>query len=198
MAGREELDLGSWCILRMASADTLSVMDALALKGFEVWTPVDRRIGRMPRTRKEYDKRFALMPSYVFAHVSGMDELLRLAMLPSKDVPRFSMFRHQGGFPLIAEADLSELRSEEKRRLGIFERWRISRMKAPIFSPGTEVLMAEGGFAGLLGKVVGSQGRYTLVDIPGFDQPLKISSLLLSEQSLREADNEFSTAAKAA
>ena len=199
MAKRSEvLDLGGWCILRMASADTLAVHDHLAHSGFDVWTPTARKIGRMPRTRVEYDKRFALMPSYVFAHVSRIGDLMHMAMMPKSDCPRFSMFRHQGGFPLVADDELGFLRMEEDRHKGIFERWRRSRSKAPKIAQGTVVSMTEGAFAGLSGTVEEMQGQFALVNIPGFAKPIKIASLLLADSVLADSQPDSGTAAKAA
>lgn len=183
---REELDLGRWCILRMASADTLSVMEYLNRRGIEAWTPVDRKIGRMPRTRAEYDKRFALMPSYVFAAADRIGEVAHIAALPKKECPRFSLFMHQGGYPLVAEEGLSHLRAEEARRRSIFEKWQISRRKPPKFARGTEVNITEGAFAGMTGTIEEQQGRFTLVGFPGFDKPIKIASLLLAEDVVSE------------
>lgn len=175
----DELDLGSWCILRMGSASTLSVLESLRRAGFDVWTPVEHKLGRMPRTRVSYEKQFALMPSYVFARVEHIEDLAKLAMMPNPDHPRFSMFQHQGGFPLIAESELDALRETESKRQGVFERLRRRGMKRPTFPLGQAVRVSEGGFAGLTGIVEGKSGEFTLVSYAGFHNPVKISSLLL-------------------
>jgi len=199
MAKRDEpFDLGSWCILRMASADTLTVLDYLARRGFSVWTPVARKIGRMPRTRVEYDKRFALMPSYVFAGVADISDIAHLAMMPKQDCPRFSMFRYQGGFPLVADDQLAFLRLEEDRQKSVFERWRRSRMKGPKIATGAVIDLPEGPFMGLSGTVQETQGQFVLVNVPGFAKPIKIASLLLADHVLAETEPDSGTAAKAA
>jgi transcription antitermination factor NusG len=182
----------------MASSETLTVLDYLDGKGFAVWTPQDHKIGRRPRTRKEYDKRFALMPSYVFAKAERISDLLRLSMVPNTDAPRFTVFRHQGGFPLVSDISLGGLRYEEDRRKGIFDRWRRSRMKPQQIATGTVVRMSDGPFAGLTGEVKEMQGGYALVDIPGFAQPLKIASLLLVDGLLADQKSPDDTAARAA
>ena len=97
------LDLGSWCILRMSSADTLKVAAMLSASGFDVWTPTEWKIGRMPRTRARFDKAMAIMPSYCFARVEHLDELLRIAMLPGRQGPRFTVFHYRGGVPVVAD-----------------------------------------------------------------------------------------------
>lgn len=175
----DALDLGSWCILRMASADTLKVLRALQMVGLSVWTPVERRMKKMPRNDAQFDKEIPLMPSYVFGHVQNLPELLRLAMVPGTDLPRFSMFRHQGGIPLIADDQLNALRAEEERTTRVFEKLRRRGLKGPKFDGGMTVRTTEGPFEGLSGVVEGQRGEFTLVSYAGFHQPIKIASLLL-------------------
>lgn len=191
------LDLGSWCILRMASADTLKLARSLSEAGIAVWTPVERRIGRTRRTRTRYPKEGALMPSYVFGRVEHVAELLRLAMMPQRDHPRFSVFRYQGGIPLIADEQLDALRSEEDRQARVFAKLFRRGSRAPTIMPGTEVRLPDGPFAGISGIVEGSQGQYTLVDIDVFGkaQTIKVASLLLAENM---AEGGLPTCAKAA
>lgn len=179
----ETLDLGSWCILRMASADTLRVAKSLAAAGLQVWTPVERRSGRSRHDRSRFDKETALMPSYVFGRVEHLTEMLRLAMLPQRNHPKFSVFRYQGGIPLIADEQLDALRAEEDRSLRLFERLKRRGLKGPAIASGTTVKMTEGAFAGLSGVVEDQQGQYTLVSIDGFHKPIKVASVLLLEES---------------
>lgn len=178
------LDLGGWCILRTASRDTLSVCDDLKRAGFGAWTPRERRIGRKPRTRKQYNKIFAIMPTYVFAPASSMNSLLSLSIDPRRNCPPFTVFKYGDGFPLIADGELEALRVEEARRNAIFERQKNKGRKAPTFRVGLKVLLSEAGFKGLVGKVVESQGSFTLIDIPGFAYPIKIASLQLEKDML--------------
>jgi transcription antitermination factor NusG len=178
------LDLGSWFILRMASTDTLMVARALADHGFGVWTPIENKFGRMPRTKARFEKEAALMPSYVFARVEHLDDILSLAMLPRKECGRFSVFHHKGGIPLIASDQLLALRDEECRLTSVFERSRRKGIKGPTFARGQSVHLSEGPFAGLDGVVEGSQGQFTLVSVEGFHKPIKIASLLLCEGML--------------
>lgn len=190
MIDDEVLDLGSWFILRMASTDTLRIYRNLQRAGFTTWTPVERKFGRMPRTKAKYEKEFALLPSYVFARVEHVDEILRIAMLPNKDIGRFSVFHHKGGIPLIADNQLRDLRAEESRVIGIFERLKRKGMKGPSFSKGQAIKMTEGPFAGLSGIVEDQKGQTTLVSFAGYHAPIKISSLLLREDMLA-ADVSF-------
>lgn len=192
------LDLGGWFILRMSSAATLSLAEALTRAGFDVWTPVERTIGRMPRTRTEYDKAKALMPSYVFANICHFDDLARLAVVPNRECPRFSLFRYNGGVPLIADAELGALREEEVRTRNIFDRLKAKGKKGPAFVKGTHVRATSGGFEGLSGVVEDTQGQCTLVSYAGFHKPIKIASLLLLPDDARNAQSQDAAAQEAA
>lgn len=175
----ETLDLGSWFILRCASADTLKVASQLEKRGFDVWTPVERKRGRKPRTRAHYDKTFPLMPSYVFVSVHDITAVQRLAVIPSADTPRFTIFQHGGGIPLIADAQLDALRAEESRLQAIYAKQVAKGKKGPKFDAGHIVRISEGPFAGLGATVQEQQGQFTLVNLDGFNQPIKIASILL-------------------
>lgn len=177
------LDLGSWFILRMASADTLKVAEQLTKRGFDVWTPVERKRGRKPRTRAHFDKSFALMPSYVFANMHHLAELQSMADLPTADTPRFTLFRYAGGVPLIDDTQLAALRYEEDRLQRIYEKQVAKGKRGPKFDAGHIVRLQEGPFMGLQGEVVEQHGQFTLVSIDGFHAPIKIASLLLLDEA---------------
>ena len=178
----ETLDLGSWFILRMSSKETLSVAKGLAKAGFDVWTPIERRKGKMPRTRTAYDKEFALMPSYVFVNIHHLAEIQHLSMLPPRNIPQFTLFQYQGGVPLIADHQLDALRAEESRLQAIYERQCRKGKKGPRFNPGTLVRIDDGGFAGMEGVVEDQQGQFTLVSFAGFHAPIKVASVLLEHE----------------
>jgi transcription antitermination factor NusG len=202
MAGRDTdvLDLGSWCVLRMASADTLRVFRSLVGAGFEVWTPIERRTKRMPRTRAEFDKEAALLPSYIFARVAHVTELASLSAVPNREHPPFSMFRYQGGIPLISDDQLDTLRAEEDRVMRVFEKSKRRGKKGAKLGKGSEVRMIDGPFAGMSGIVEDHQGQFTLVDMAIFGKTMsiKISSLLLAENMARDDLPSLGLAAEAA
>lgn len=177
---KDTLDLGAWFILRMASSDTLKVAEFLNGQGLTIWTPTYRKAGRMPRTRVEFDKEFPLMPSYAFAHVDALGELSRWR--PRTGEPRFSLFRLHGGFPLVDDAQLTQLRNEEARLNAIYDRQKRKGVKGPAFGKGSSVKLPQGGFAGLTGTVEEQSGGYTVVRVEGFAQPIKIASILLEEE----------------
>lgn len=175
------LDLGSWCILRMSSGDTLKVAASLSAAGLTVWTPVEKRIARKPKTRSRFDTEAALMPSYAFGRVEHIDELLRLAMTPRREHPRFSVFHHKGGIPLIADDQLDALRGEESRTHRIFDRLKRRGNKGPTLAKGSEVKLPDGPFAGFTGIVEDQQGQFTAVGLTIFGKPvtIKVASCLL-------------------
>lgn len=175
------LDLGAWCILRMSSADTLALVESLTRADLEVWTPTDRFIARKPKTRAQFTKTAPLMPSYAFANVQHIAELLHLAMLPNSKHPRFTLFRSNGGFPLVADTGLNPLREEEARKHGIFERLMRRGKRGPKLAIGTNVRLPDGPFAGFTGTVREVQGQFTLVDTAIFGKTvdIKIASILL-------------------
>ena len=186
----DTLDLGSWFILRMASSDTLSVLKGLLKAGYDAWTPIERRRGRMPRTRTAYDKEFALMPSYVFVNIHHLAEIQHMALVPPRNIPRFTLFQYQGGVPLIADNQLDALRYEEGRLQAVYDRALRKGKKGPRFNPGETIRIEEGPFAGMDGIVTDQTGQFTLVNFVGFASPIKISSLLLKRE-----DGEQSKAA---
>ncbi len=179
------LDLGTWFIVRMAGQDTLRVVSYLKRRGFEAWTPIERKQGRMPRTKASFDKEFALMPSYAFASVHDLNQIHHLAMMPANDRPRFSVFQHRGGVPLIADNQLDALRGEEGRLLRVYEKLCRRGKKGPRFTAGDTVRLIEGPFAGLDGIVEDQQGQFTLVSLRGFHSAIKIQSLLLLDESAK-------------
>lgn len=191
------LDLGSWCILRCANADTLPVFESLKRAGIEAYAPIDKRTGRKPRTKAQYVKSVALMPSYVFAHVRHLNDLARLATLPTSPHPRFSIFKQQGGFGLVADDELAALRAEEGRKLGVFERLSRRGRKGPRLAVGSEVRLPDGPFAGFSGIVGEVQGQFTLVDTTIFGKPItiKIASFLLHPSAVDDVQSDLGIAA---
>lgn len=183
------LNLGSWCILRMNSGDTLRLVRSLTNAGLTVWTPVERKVFRMRRDRSRIYKEAALMPSYVFGRVEHLTELLRLAMMPGGEHPRFSVYHHQGGVPLIADDQLDALRAEEDRMSRVFAKWQRRGKKGVPLAPGTEVRLTDGPFAGFPGVVEDAQGQYTMVSFMIFGKPvsIKVASILLLPEDIPAA-----------
>lgn len=181
----ETLDLGSWFILRCASVDTLKLADQLRKRGHDVWTPIQRKRGKRPRTRTTFDKEFAVLPSYVFANTHDLPGIARLATIPTADTVRFTLFRTlDGGLPLIDDNQLAALRWHEEKLQKQYEAAIRKGIRAPRFNAGHTVTLSGGGFDGLEATVIEHKGQFALVDIPGFAEPVKIASLLLLEDGV--------------
>jgi transcription antitermination factor NusG len=176
------LDLGGWFILRTANVDTMKTFSALQREGFDVWTPIERKVKRSARTRAPYDSTAALMPSYLFARVEHLDDILKLSRRTNRGIPKFTVFHHGQGIPLVSDSALDALRMEEDRLGRIFDKAKLAGMKRPQFGKGKAVRTGEGPFMGMSGIVEGQQGQFTLVSFAGFHDPIKISSILLVEE----------------
>lgn len=184
------LDLGAWCVLQMAGADTLRVVEALTEQGLGAWTPVKWSTARKPITRSRYDKPHPIMPGYVFGDVGHIDQFVCLAGLRRRDIPRFWFLESDmaGCTPLIADRELNGLRREEARLRAIFDAEKRKEIAPPTFEPGAKVRMETGAYAGLSGIVQGMRGKSdAMVTIPGFSKPVKVASFLLLE-SVAERD----------
>ena len=187
-------DLGQWFILRTASADTLKLAKALTRRGHRVWTPIERRYGRKPRTKAHYDKEFALMPSYVFADVHALPGIQALADRQANDLPRFSLFIRDGGVPMIDDMQLTALRYYEEKLQRAYEKRIAEKRPLPKFNEGQIVRIKDGGFAGLDATVCEQQGQFTIVSMQGCNHTIKVSTLLLLDDSVG-ADNEIAAQA---
>ena len=168
-----------WCILRMSGGSTLPVAQSLAEAGFDVWTPVEVQQSRKPRSKVKVERRVPIMPTYVFARAARLADLIAIAKAPTSPHPQFSVFHYAGRIPLIADRSLEPLRAAER------DKTRVKDM--PVFTKGERVKLTEGGFAGMSGVVELSKGKFTLVAFPGFQVPIRISSLLLLPDAATKA-----------
>lgn len=130
------------------------------------------------------------MPRYIFAHVKHIGELAHLAL---SHAPKFRLFMHGEGFPLITDEALEPLRDEERRQ----SREYLKSKPRRALTKGETIKTTEGPFAGLTGIVQSEQGQYTLVSYSGFHSPVKISSILLPDAGLDETAGNMTQAVKA-
>lgn len=159
-----------WCILRCSGRSTLPLAASLAEDGFDVWTPVETITKRVPRANARYKIEAAMMPSYLFARVTHLVDLLQLASLSVKPRrgaglmkpahPDFSVLHAFGGIPLVEDEDLSELRKLSARRTPI-------KPAAYAWPRNGKVRVTSGIAAGLIGIVVRSTPTKTVVEIDG-------------------------------
>lgn len=189
----DTLDLGGWFILRCASADTLKVAGHLKRRGFEVWTPVHKKLGKPRKDGEPNEKRYAVTPGYVFAGLHDLPKIDALASVPSSDVPRFTLFRtSDGSAPLIAGKQLDALREHESDLQRAYDEAVLKSKPIPVFEAGHVSPLRGGGFDGLTATVIEHRGKFVLVNVPGFNMPIEVSSLLLMDDGVSCAQSEKS------
>lgn len=155
-----------WCVLRTKSRHTLRLAQSLGEDGYEVWTPVETRMIRVPRMNVRREVRLPIMPSYVFAKAIQVIDLIQLANMPVK--PRrgtgcrkpahedFRVMRSPAGIPAVSDEDLAELRKIEAR---LTPRKKAERSIAA----GVSVRVDGGSFGGMSGIVESGDRGHTLV-----------------------------------
>jgi transcription antitermination factor NusG len=164
-----------WIILRTSPGRTLGVAAALSKAGIEAWSPIATEVRREGRSRKRVEVDTPLTPSFVFARWAHKDELVAMERSPSqtyqvwdKDlrrmvahgVPHFSLFRHLGDYPPVADSALDPLRR--------IERMSKPKSKVRTFQAGEAVQYQDAGFEGLTGTVESLRGKFAVVSFPGF------------------------------
>ena len=171
--GRE----AKWCILRTSNANTLPLARSLEAAGFTVWVPVELVTHRVPRHHVKRKVATAMIPVYVFAAADALLDLIQLANTPGKQHRDFTVYKHNGRFPLVADATLAPLRLEERKT------------KAPEepFKPDDAVRLTDGAYAGLRGKIVKAKGKFASVEIPGFSGPIKVAAYYLLQDDEHSA-----------
>lgn len=179
--------MSDWCILRTAPRSTMALAASLADDGYDVWTPIETVTKRVPRASAKFEVRLPIMPSYVFARVRHLVDLLQLAELPVK--PRrgagcrqpahsdFHVLHAFGRIPLVAEKHLAELRLTEAKRTPI--------KRAAYSFPRNEVVrVTKGIFGGLDGIVVRSTPAKTTIQFGGAF-PTEIPTSLLERKAVK-------------
>lgn len=123
--------MSRWAILRTSGGQTLPLMRSLREAGLEAWTParVIRRVlqrGRPGERHVEID--VPILPTFVFAseaQLSQLDDAVSGQVSGRGSVhPAFSIFRHGGKIPLIADAEIAGLRGEEDREAATLQAMR--------------------------------------------------------------------------
>lgn len=190
--GNQAVERAGWCILRTSGGRTLPVAKSLAAAGFDVWTPVRTTKVRVPRSKRVVERQVAMMPTFVFARIDRVDELIRVLALPSNPHPRFGIFRHQGKLAVVAEGEIAGLKAAEDR-----ETRALLRTKKRIIDVGTKYAPKRGGFAGMHGVVECGDGKFALVSFGG-RFVVKIATFLMSDDELHPPQSTQDTAALAA
>ena len=172
-----------WFILRTAGRSTLLLAKTLAEDGFDVWAPSRTQTIRVPRMNVRREVKLPLLPSFVFARVPHLVELLELAQMPVK--PRrgsgwgrpahngFSVFHYLDAIPVLTDIHLEPLRLAERKT--------IQRKDAPRFDRGAMVRANAGVFEGMRGKVERCRSGKAIVVFEGGSKRWEIPTFLLSE-----------------
>jgi transcription antitermination factor NusG len=166
----------------------MRLAESLARDGFEVWTPIETRNVRIPKANIRREVRQAIMPSYVFARVKHLVDLLELAAMPVK--PRrgagrleaahasFSVMHCRDRIPVVADRHLSELRRIEAKRTPI-------KRASYCFPKDAVTRVREGAFTGLVGVVVRSTPAKTVLRFTG-GFPVEIPTSLLDRNRVED------------
>ena len=163
--------MSDWVILRTSGRHTLPLAESLTKGGFETWTPMFHVRKRRPRTNARIEQPAPLLPTYVFARATGLQDLIELADAPSKPHPDFSIFHYLDRIPLIADMELQSLRYSERRRQ--------PKPKAQEYHPGDPVQAVDGAWAGMSGVVERRKGKFAMVLFPMSRMSVKIATFLL-------------------
>jgi transcription antitermination factor NusG len=180
--------------------------ESLAEDGYEVWTPVEVRMIRIPRKNVKREVRLPIMPSYVFARAHQLVDLLMMADAPVKRrtcasrrdewgreiKPKphsdFDVMHAFGQIPLVPDKHLNALRVIETKRTP-------AKKADKQFIPGVTVKVGGGSFGGMVGRVKRSDTGYTIVCFND-RYIVKIPTLLLKEDGVSDGDEiAFSEAA---
>ena len=106
-------------ILRTSGGQTLPLAASLGGAGFPVWTPARtlRRYmpAKTPSGKRLVETQVPILPTFVFARESALEALAIAAAQSPSPHPAFSVFRHGGRVPLVAEREVRGLRDEEER-----------------------------------------------------------------------------------
>nr|WP_047169444.1 hypothetical protein [Sphingomonas sp. Y57] len=183
---------GRWCILRTSPGRTLGLMAALSSAGFDAWTPRQTQTRRRPRSKVTVEREVPIAPTFVFVRAEHVRDLAAAEAALVNPFPAFTIFRHAGRIPLIADGEVAGLRqAEEKAQL--LARRRVRRQLAL----GQRVNVDDGAFAGLTGVVEESGDRFALIAF-GATFRMRIATWLLSPDGVEHTEPNKGSAARAA
>lgn len=185
-----------WFMIRTSGPKTLALSRSLSTAGLDVWTPIEVRQRRRPRSKARVELEVPVMPTFVFVRASQLSQITRILAHPMSGHPRFSLFLYDGRIPFIADREVQSLREvEERSRAALKREQRKSQRRT--FPAGTEVRVPEGSFAGMSGIVKQGNDRFALVCFGG-SMTVKIATFLLEADALQCVRPATGTAAEAA
>ncbi len=180
----------NWCILRTSAARTLKLARSLGDAGFDVWTPTETKTVRVGRHRERRERPAPIAPTFVFARADRLADLVRARSLPGSPHPAFSIFRHAGRVPLIADRDIAALHVAEDRAAAAAERARRKAQASqhPVFAVGERVQVKQPAFAGMTG-VVEEAGKAPVINLGGTIS-MRIDAWLLVSDAVQSANTQ--------
>lgn len=191
----------AWCILRTSPGRTLGLVAALTAAGYEAWTPSQMQTRRRPRSKVTFDLAVPIAPTFVFARAVHVRDLAAAEAMLVKPFPAFSIFRHAGRIPLVADGEVAGLREEETRNQEVWERAveraRVSaeRAKRKRLVMGQRVRFGEkSAFAGMTGTVEQGGDRFVMAAF-GQGFRMKIATWLLSPDDVEQTQPVLGAAA---
>lgn len=111
-----------WCILRVASARTLKLVETLTAAGINAWSPRRtikreapgnrRRVAlKQPKVMMEID--LPIIPGFVFACADNLDDIIRAGAVVYGPHPAFSLLQVGDRVPVVGERQIAGLRDAE-------------------------------------------------------------------------------------
>jgi hypothetical protein len=168
----------------MSGPRTIPVQQSLADAGCDVWTPVCEIEKRRPRSQARTNIEVPILPTFVFAREADLPYLARCTSMMINPHPAFSIFHYCGRIPIIADADIANLREVERQmqRDAV-----IAKRKASprTFPAGSAVRLDDGPCAGMSGIVKRGDHRFALVGF-GARFEMEIATFLLSPDRVSE------------
>lgn len=180
---------GRWCILRTSPGRTLGLMAALAAAGFEAWTPRQTQTRRRPRSKITVELEVPIAPTFVFVRAAHVRDLAAAEAALVNPFPVFSIFRHGGRIPLIADGEVDGLRQAEGRAQLLSR-----RKKRRAYVMGQRVRVGDGAFAGLTGTVEKGGDKFAIVGF-GSTFRMRIATWLLSPDDVEQMEPVMGAAA---
>lgn len=183
----------SWCVVRVAGGQTLSLAKSLQEAGFAAWTPTGTVTRRARRIHPAQDIVMPLMPGLIFVAWDKLGELIVLSRnaMPylhwdpeqrrhvSRGIAHFRIL--QIGSPgdgmryaRVSDRELAGLRqAEAKAQVAV---------KRKTLRKGTPVRLAEGAYEGLRGTVEFVKGGFAHVQVQGWPMTVQVALHLVEEE----------------
>lgn len=189
------MDNDRWCILRTGGARTLALATSLSAAGIDAWSPTALSYVAATKRHAAGHRVAPIVPTFVFARASHLDDLFRIHALPVSPHAGFGILQMAGRVPLIGDRSLAALRDEEARadrmyqaQLGAADaeesrrrradalrtekaRRKALRAEVKVMDAGASVTVSDApALAGMVGTIMSGNGRSYVVAFGGVIQ----------------------------